>query len=76
MTTSSYTKMFRQLRAKPVKMARYVKHNTPKARDYGAETQHCRRCGNVRGHIGKYGLELCRKCFREIAESIGFKKYR
>ncbi|MEM0475289.1 MAG: 30S ribosomal protein S14 [Candidatus Norongarragalinales archaeon] len=35
----------------------------------------CRICGNVRGLIRKYGLYVCRKCFREHAEEIGFKKY-
>ncbi|MEW5955704.1 MAG: 30S ribosomal protein S14 [Candidatus Micrarchaeota archaeon] len=35
----------------------------------------CRFCGNPRGLIRKYGLCTCRKCFRERAEQIGFKKY-
>ncbi|MBD3262378.1 MAG: 30S ribosomal protein S14, partial [Candidatus Altiarchaeales archaeon] len=24
--------------------------------------------------IHKYGLNICRRCFREVAESIGFRK--
>ena len=75
MTVSSYKKMFRQLKAKPVKLERFVKHNTPKERKFGRGTKKCVRCWNVRGHIGKYGLNLCRRCFREIAPSLGFKKY-
>ncbi|MCX6767480.1 MAG: 30S ribosomal protein S14 [Candidatus Micrarchaeota archaeon] len=35
----------------------------------------CRICGNCRGLIRKYGLRMCRKCFRERAEQIGFRKY-
>lgn len=35
----------------------------------------CRRCGNARGLIRKYDLYVCRKCFREMAEDLGFKKY-
>lgn len=35
----------------------------------------CRICGNYRGLIRKYGLYICRKCFRERAESLGFRKY-
>lgn len=35
----------------------------------------CRLCGNVRGLISKYGLYVCRKCFRENAEDLGFRKY-
>ncbi|MBS3068318.1 30S ribosomal protein S14 [Candidatus Micrarchaeota archaeon] len=35
----------------------------------------CRNCGNARGLIRKYSLNICRRCFREIGESIGFRKY-
>ncbi len=35
----------------------------------------CKICGNVRGLIRKYGLYICRKCFRENAGALGFKKY-
>ncbi|MFH1393876.1 MAG: 30S ribosomal protein S14 [Candidatus Micrarchaeota archaeon] len=35
----------------------------------------CRNCGNARGLIRKYQLYVCRRCFREMAESIGFRKY-
>lgn len=35
----------------------------------------CRRCGTRRGLIGKYGLFICRRCFKDIAEKIGFRKY-
>lgn len=35
----------------------------------------CRGCGNSRALIRQYGLYVCRRCFREMAESIGFRKY-
>ncbi|MDH5806544.1 MAG: 30S ribosomal protein S14 [Candidatus Methanomethylicaceae archaeon] len=37
----------------------------------------CRRCGS-RGCslVKKYGLYLCRQCFREVARTLGFNKYR
>lgn len=35
----------------------------------------CRNCGTSRGLIRKYKMYICRRCFREIAESIGFRKY-
>jgi ribosomal protein S14 len=35
----------------------------------------CRVCGTVRGLIRKYRLYVCRRCFRELAENIGFRKY-
>ncbi|MCD6503488.1 MAG: 30S ribosomal protein S14 [Euryarchaeota archaeon] len=35
----------------------------------------CERCGRKRGIVRKYGLHLCRQCFRELAPIMGFKKY-
>ncbi len=75
MTYSDYRKVFKQLKTKPSKLQKYIKHNSPNQRKYGRITKKCRRCGRPGGHIGKYGLELCRTCFREIAISLGFKKY-
>ena len=74
MTTSSHTKVFKQLRKKPAKLAKFKKHNSPKVRTCGKALKKCRRCGSTNGHIQKYGLKLCRRCFRDIALSIGFKK--
>jgi small subunit ribosomal protein S14 len=75
MTYSDYKKAFKQLKAKPTKMKKYVKHNAPKERSTGTSLRKCERCGRLRGHIRKYGLNLCRQCFREIATDLGFKKY-
>jgi small subunit ribosomal protein S14 len=75
MTYSSYDKVFKQLKAKPDKLKKYIKHNSPKERKFGRSTKKCVRCGRIRGHIDKYGLNLCRQCFREVATKIGFKKY-
>jgi len=75
MTYSDYRKVFKQLKSKPVKMQKYIKHNAPKPRKCGRSTKKCRRCGRPGGYISKYGLGLCRTCFREIATSLGFKKY-
>lgn len=33
-----------------------------------------RVCGNQSGVIRKYGLDICRQCFREKANDIGFYK--
>ena len=35
----------------------------------------CVRCGRKEGVIRKYGINLCRICFRELYKEIGFKKY-
>ena len=75
MTVSDYRKEFKQLNAKPVKMQRYLKHNKPQDRKYGIGVRKCSRCLKTGSHIRKYGLSLCRYCFRDIATKIGFKKY-
>ncbi|KAL7021306.1 hypothetical protein ACKWTF_011832 [Chironomus riparius] len=43
-------------------------------RNYGPGSRHCRACSNGHGIIRKYGLNICRQCFREYAKDIGFKK--
>ncbi|MDZ7730284.1 MAG: 30S ribosomal protein S14 [Natrialbaceae archaeon] len=40
------------------------------------QAQSCQRCGRNQGLVGKYDINLCRQCFREIARDMGFKKYR
>lgn len=75
MTTSNYKKVFKQLKVKPEKLKKYIKHNAPKERGIGKAVRTCVRCGRMGGHINKYGLKLCRQCFREIATKLGFKKY-
>ena len=42
----------------------------------GKDSRRCRVCDAGKGIIVKYGLVICRKCFRERAELIGFNKYR
>ena len=75
MTTSNFDKMFKQLDQKPAKKAKYIKHNKPQERSCGIANRKCRRCGTCRGHIRSYNLGFCRRCFRELAKVIGFKKY-
>jgi len=75
MTASSYKKVFKQLKSKPIKFKKFIKHNSPKERKCGKNLRLCCRCGRRGGHISKYGLDLCRQCFREIATKIGFQKY-
>jgi len=43
---------------------------------YGASSHKCRVCDNSHGIIRKYGMNLCRQCFRHYAKDIGFVKYR
>lgn len=42
---------------------------------FGKGSRSCRSCFNHNGLIRKYGLNMCRRCFREYADDIGFKIY-
>jgi small subunit ribosomal protein S14 len=46
-----------------------------KPRRFGKGSRWCRRCGQYNALIQKYGLLLCRQCFREVAPKMGFKKF-
>ncbi len=74
MTTSNHEKMLKQLRVRPVKAKKFIKHNKPLERKFGSASRRCIRCGKFGAHIQKYHLGQCRQCFREIAKTIGFKK--
>jgi ribosomal protein S14 len=52
-----------------------VKEKPKKVRNYGKGSRSCRRCGSFGAIIRRYGLNLCRQCFREVAKELGFKKY-
>lgn len=75
MTTSSYEKVLQQIKHKEAKAKRFLKYNKPKGTKIGKGARRCSRCGRFGAHIRKYGLSLCRQCFREVAEDLGFKKY-
>jgi len=47
----------------------------PEHRFQGKGLRKCRFCGSARALIRSYGLRICRRCFREVAEEIGFRKY-
>ncbi len=46
-----------------------------KVRKFGKGARRCIRCGTHEALIRKYGLNICRRCFREVAEELGFRKY-
>lgn len=75
MTASDHAKIARQLKGKQVVLQKFLKHNKPKERKTGVASKKCERCGRFGAHMSQYNLNLCRQCFREIAEDIGFKKY-
>lgn len=41
----------------------------------GEKTRACIFCGRNSAIIRRYGLCICRQCFREKASSLGFEKY-
>ncbi|XP_036358317.1 40S ribosomal protein S29-like isoform X2 [Octopus sinensis] len=45
-------------------------------RRFGPGSRQCRVCANTHGVIRKYSLFMCRRCFREYSNDIGFKKVR
>jgi small subunit ribosomal protein S14 len=75
MTASDWRKLLKQLRNKPAVMQRFLKYCKPKERKFVVASKKCERCGRHGAHINQYGLHLCRHCFREMAEELGFKKY-
>lgn len=75
MTASDWRKQLKQFRNKPAMRDKIIKHNKPKERTTGIAQKKCERCGRFGAMISSYGLNICRHCFREIAEDLGFKKY-
>ncbi|KAF3389087.1 hypothetical protein F1880_004396 [Penicillium rolfsii] len=45
-------------------------------RKYGKGSRECRVCSHRAGLIRKYGMNICRQCFREKSSDIGFNKVR
>ncbi|MCQ4152828.1 MAG: 30S ribosomal protein S14 [Archaeoglobi archaeon] len=46
-----------------------------RTKKFGRGANQCKRCGRKRALVRKYGIYLCRQCFREKAMELGFKKY-
>ena len=42
---------------------------------YRGRIEGCVLCDRKRGLVRRYGLNLCRQCFRDKAPELGFKKY-
>ncbi|MDE1856917.1 MAG: 30S ribosomal protein S14 [Candidatus Micrarchaeota archaeon] len=47
----------------------------PEEKFKGKGLRKCRICGSARAVIRSHRLQICRRCFREVAADIGFKKY-
>jgi small subunit ribosomal protein S14 len=75
MSASNWRKITKQLKKKPAILKKFLKHCKPKDRKFGVAAKKCERCGRFGAHLNQYNLNLCRQCFRELAEELGFKKY-
>ena len=75
MTASDWRKITKQLKSKPAKLKKFLKHNKPKDRKFGIAAKKCENCGRFGARVGQYNIGLCRQCFRELAIKLGFKKY-
>ena len=75
MTVSDYRNILKVIKNKPGKVKKYNKYNVPKARKCGFAINKCSICLRTGGFVGKYGINLCRHCFRDYAQKLGFKKY-
>ncbi|MFX0068771.1 MAG: 30S ribosomal protein S14 [Promethearchaeota archaeon] len=42
---------------------------------HGKGSRKCRMCGTNQAIIRRHELMICRRCFREVARRLGFKKY-
>jgi ribosomal protein S14 len=51
------------------------KGNEKKERSKKIKEFTCKFCGAHKGMIRKYNLLICRRCFKDNAESLGFRKY-
>ncbi len=51
------------------------KERGKKRKKMGKGSRSCVRCGTHQAIIRSYGLNMCRRCFRETAEKLGFRKY-
>lgn len=75
MPASNWNKVLKQLEKKPAVMRKFLKHCKPKERKFGIAAKRCENCGRFGALVNQYGINLCRHCFREMAEDLGFKKY-
>ena len=45
-----------------------------KEHKFGRGSRWCKSCGDYTAVIQKYDLFVCRRCFREVAVSLGVRK--
>ena len=51
-------------------------HSLLPTASFGETYNYSRTCTHKAGLIRKYGINMCRQCFREKAHDVGFQKVR
>ena len=49
--------------------------NDKTSKTMNRKPKECKMCGSQKAFVGKYNLNLCKRCFKQNAERLGFKKY-
>ncbi|MBN1923925.1 MAG: 30S ribosomal protein S14 [Nanoarchaeota archaeon] len=75
MTAKDWKKSFKQVAHKKAESTRQLKFNKPVEKKYGRGRRVCSICGRRGALIRRYELNVCRQCFKDIANGIGFKKF-
>lgn len=55
-------------------MAAIVRKDQRSSHKKKKEARYCQICHNNKGMVHKYHVDLCRRCFKDYAEKMGFKK--
>ncbi len=58
-----------------VEVAKKQKSKNDKMKKRSVGVRECKICGTRKGMIRKYGLGICRRCFKERATDLGWEKY-
>ena len=75
MTAKDFSKAYTQLKNKPAKWKKVLKHNAPRKRSCGKANKKCILTNTTRGVIGQWGMKIGRRTFRLNAIKLGFRKY-
>ncbi len=61
--------------AKAVLVKRKQKSKNDKMKKRTPGERECKICGTRKGMIRKYKMGICRRCFKERANDLGWEKY-
>ena len=53
----------------------YPKAKNEKMKKRTVGVRECKICGTRKGMMRRYNIGICRRCFKDNAERMGFRKY-